>query len=308
MKRFLALFLSIAMLLSFTACGSSKEPAPTEAVTPPTTSTQPTVAPTEAPTEPPVVRSAMGETVLIDNEKITFTVVGVKDSEHAGLQLQVRCVNKTDRALLFSWDKVSVCGYMYDPFWVAEVSAGKTANSTIELDTFRLEQMGVDFVDEISFTLKIVDSENFMETPIVQQAFTIYPTGLNAETVQLPQRKPTEGQVVVADNENVRFVIEKADAVNASEYVLSVYAENKTDRDLIFSWDMVSVNGYMIDPFWAASVTAGKKICSEITFYRSDLDSNAIEDVKNIEFTLLVSNYDDWEADYLLKNTYTYNP
>lgn len=316
MKKMLTLLLCFAVLLSFAACGGSKDSGTVDATasaTIPVAQTQeptqaPTDAPTEAPTQPPVVSAMMGETVLVDQDQATFSITKVENNDHVGMQLHVQCINKTDRALLFSWDMVSVCGYMYDPLWVEEVAGGKTANSTIDFDTYQLEQMGIDSVDEISFTLRIVDSENWMEDPIVQQAFTIYPTGLNADTLQLPQRKPTEGQVVIADNENLRFVIEKADAKNASGYVLSVYMENKTDRNLMFSWDRVSVNDYMIDPFWATSVTAGKKACAEITFYRSDLESNAIEAVKNIEFTLLVSDYDDWEADYLLKNTYTYNP
>ena len=302
MKRLLILGLCLSLVLCLFGCGRTPEPTEPSQLPTKTTESQP-VLPTEASTEP-----EPAELVLVDKDDCAFTVTGYEDNAHLGLQIHVLCENKSDRPMMFSWSNVSVCGYMYDPFWVVEVSAGKTANSTIELDTFRLEQMGVDSVDEISFTLRIVDSENFMEAPLVQQAFTIYPTGLNAETLQLPQRKPAEGQVVIADDENIRFIIEKADTANAAEYVLSVYAENKTDRDLIFSWDMVSVNGYMIDPFWAASVTAGKKLCSEVTFYRSDLESNAIETVKNIEFTLLVSDYDDWEADYLLKNTYTYNP
>jgi hypothetical protein len=238
---------------------------------------------------------------------VTFTVEKAEASDHAAMQLQVQCVNKTDRALMFSWDKVSVCGYMYDPFWAEEVAAGKIANSTVYLDTYELENMGIHSVDEISFTLQIVDSENWMEAPIVQQAFTIYPTGLNAETVQLPQRTPTDGQVVIADDENVRFIIEQAEN-RASGYAVSVYMENKTDRNLMFSWDKVSVNGYMIEPFWATSVNAGKKACSTINFSSTDLDSNGITEISNIEFTLLVSDYDDWAADYLLENTYTYNP
>ena len=316
MKKILTLLLCLAVLFTFAACGSSKDPAPTDATasaTIPSTPTQahdqtPTEIPTEAPTQPPVAPTMMGETVLVDQAQATFTITKVENNDHVGMQLHVQCVNKTDRALLFSWDMVSVCGYMYDPLWVEEVAGGKTANSTINLDTYQLEQMGIDSVDEISFTLRIVDSENWMEDPIVQQAFTIYPTGLNADTLQLPQRKPTEGQVVIADNDDIRFVIEKANVENASGYTLSVYMENKTDRNLMFSWDMVSVNGYMVDPFWATSVTAGKKSCAEITFYRSDLESNSIEDVKNIEFTLLVSDYDDWDAAYLLENTYTYQP
>ena len=307
MKKYLALLLCMAMLMSLAACGGSETPAPTTATTPATVPTPVTDAPTDAPTQPPAPPVQMTETVLVNNDQATFTIKKAETSDHTAMQLQVQCVNKSDRALMFSWDMVSVCGYMYDPFWAEEVAAGKTANSTVYLDTYELEEMGIHAVDEISFTLRIVDSENWMEEPIVQQAFTIYPTGLNAETVQLPQRTPTAGQVVVAHDENVRFIIEKAEESSAG-YVLSVYMENKTDRNVMFSWDKVSVNGFMIEPFWATSVNAGKKACSEVTFFRSDLELNSIEHVSCIEFTLLVSDYDDWAADYLLENTYTYNP
>ena len=76
----------------------------------------------------------------------------------------------------------------------------------------------------------------------------------------------------------------------------------------MYSWDLVSVNGKMIDPFWATSVTAGKRTCSEISFYRSELESNGITDVSEIEFKLVVSDYDDWNAPNLLEQVYTYNP
>lgn len=303
MKKTFALLLSLLMLLSFAACGSS-EPAPTDATA---SATIPTERPTEAPTEPPVTQARMEETVLVDDENVTFTVTRAESNDHMGMQLQVQCVNKTDRALMFSWDMVSVCGFMYDPFWAEEVAAGKIANSTVYLDTYALEKMGITSVDKITFTLKVIDSENWMET-LVQEEFTIYPTGKTAETVQLPQREEMPGQAVIADNEDLHFVIEWADAEDASAYTLQVYMENRTDRNLMYSWDKVSINGYMVDPFWAMSVTAGKKACAEVTFYRSDLEESGIEEVSEIEFTLLVSDYDDWEADYLLEETYTYQP
>lgn len=317
MKRIFALLLCAAMLVSLAACGGSGESAPTDATasaTVPATqpSEAPTAAPTDAPTEaltePPVIRGEMAQTVLVDNEYASFTVIKAEKNEHLGMQLQVQCVNKTDSALLFSWDMVSVCGFMYDPMWAEEVSGGKTANSTVYLDTYQLEQMGIISVDEISFTLRVVDSENWMEEPFVQEAFTIYPTGLNAETLVLPQRADTAGQVVLVDDENVRFVIEWADAEDSAEYTLFVYMQNKTGKNLMYAWDQVSVNGYMIDPFWTMSVTAGNQACSEVIFYRSDLEANGITDVSDIEFTLLVSDYDDWEAAYLLEDTFVYNP
>ena len=308
MKRIFVLLLSILMLLNVAACGKSPEEPKADATVPATIPAESTEAPTVAPTTPPVTIVDSDENALIDNENVTFAITSIEDNAHMGMQLQVQCVNKTDRTLLFSWDMVSVCGFMYDPFWAEEVAAGKTANSTIYLDTYQLEKMDVASVDEISFTLRVIDSENWMEAPLVEEAFTVYPTGLNADTLVLPNRAPTDGQIVLVDNENLRFVIEWADSESASAYTVYVYAENKTDRNLMYAWDLVSVNDLMIDPFWAVSVAAGKKACSEVTFYRSDLEANGITEVSKIEFTLLVSDYDDWEADYLLEESYTYQP
>ena len=298
------------MLLSFTACGSTDSPVPTDATASATVPAE-VITPTEAEiTEPSTPENLLGNDIiqLVDNEQVAVHIVNIENNVHTGMQLRIQCENRTDRALLFSWDMVSVCGFMYDPFWAEEVSAGKTANSTVYLDTYELEQMDVTSVDEISFTLRVVDSENWMEAPLVEEACTVYPTGRNADTLILPNRSATEDQVVLADNEDLRFVIEWADEEDSSAYTVYVYMENKTDRNLMYAWDLVSVNDVMIDPFWAMSVAAGKKACSEVTFYRSELESNGITEVSDIEFTLLVSDYDDWEADYLLEETYTYQP
>ena len=310
MKRLTALLLSVIMLLSLTACGGADAPAPTDATASATIPTE-GITPTEAEiTEPSAPENLLGNDMiqLVNNENVAVYIVRIENNAHTGMQLRIQCENKTDRTLLFSWDTVSVCGFMYDPFWAEEVAAGKTVNSIIYLDTYELEQMDVTSVDEISFILRVVDSENWMEPPLVEEACTIYPTGLNADTLVLPSRAPTEDQVVLVDNDDLRFVIEWADEEDTSAYTVYVYMENKTDRNLMYSWDLVSVNDVMIDPFWAMSVAAGKKACSEVTFYRSELESNGITEVSDIEFTLLVSDYDDWEADYLLEETYTYNP
>lgn len=311
MKRIFTLLLCILLLLSLAACGGSEdERAPAAdtvpiATTPATEGTLPTQAPTEAPTEPRVIPENL---VLVDNDDVSFTVLKVENNAHMGMQLQVECVNKTDRTLMFSWDMVSVCGYMYDPFWAEEVAAGKTAISTVDLDTYALGKMGIDSVDEVTFTLRIYDSENWMDEPLVAEVFTVYPTGLSAETFTVPPQVFSENHVVIAENENVRFIIEGVSDEGEAGYRIHVYLENKTDRNLLYSWDLVSVNGKMVDPYWGASVGAGKRACTDITFLRSDLDQSGITDVSSIEFTLTVSDYDDFEADALLEETCTYNP
>ena len=113
MKRIFSLLLCVAMLLSLAACGGSEEVAPTTpavVATEPPQTVPPTEAPTVAPTEPPIAVSVPDEIPLVDHEDVTVVITGIENNEHLGMQLQIQCVNKTSRALMFSWDMVSVCG------------------------------------------------------------------------------------------------------------------------------------------------------------------------------------------------------
>ena len=311
MKRIFAFLLCAAALVLFAACGAAEESAPAETAAPATTAAAETAPPAQAPTEtlpePAGGSALLKDAVLFDSDAASFIITKVEESDHLGMQLHVQCINKSDRPLMFSWDMVSVCGYMYDPFWAVEVAAGKTANATVDLDTYALEKMGIASVDGITFTLRISDSENWMEAPVAEEVCTIYPTGLTADTFVLPRHPDAAEQVVICDDDNIRFVIEQLSGDDVSVR-LQVYVENKTDRNLMYAWDLVSVNGMMVDPFWATSVTAGKRACPEITFYRSELEANGITDISTIEFKLTVSDYDDWEAPNLLEQVYTYHP
>ena len=312
MKRLILLVLCLSMALSLCACGGST-PAPTE---PPLSATEtPTdapltgapTAPAQMPTEPPVDYTLSGQ-VLVDNESCAFTVTGTEFNEHLGLQLHVLCENKSDRTLMFSWNNVSVCGFMYDPLWAEEVAPGKKVNTTIGIDTYALEQMHVDSVDQIDFDLWVQDSEAFMDAPVVNAGFTLYPTGMTAETVKFPVYEPGATDTVIVDNEDLTFIVMNVDDELADYYTLNCYIANKTDKNLMISWDEVSVNGFMVNPFWAMSVAAGKQAYTEIIFYRSDLQEQDIEVVQDIEFRLQAYDNDNWDADYLLDEVYTFKP
>lgn len=313
MKRMMSLVLAVMMLLSLTACGGEPEPTettPAQTITEsiPETTGAPAEIPTQAPTAPPVTTHAMNENVLVDNEYCLFAVMEASTNEYTGMELQVRCENRTGSTAAFSWDAVSVCGIMYDPVWSAEAAAGETVISTVSIDTYALEACGITSVDEISFHLNVFDSENWMDAPYVSDYFTVYPTGLSAETVRFPQRKPVAEETVIIDNEEVTFIIERADDGDDLVYTLHCYLANKSGKTLMFSWDSVTVNGYQMFPTWSATVAPGKQAYSDITFLRSDLAENGIEDVEEIGFNLFVSDYDDFSEGYVADGIYTYRP
>lgn len=130
-------------------------------------------------------------------------------------------------------------------------------------------------------------------------------TGTVEEKVKNGETESFEAKVFV-DDENCSFAISGIDEDSFMGYTLKVDLENKTDKNLMFALEDVSVNGFMCDPFWANSVQGGKKAKSDISFLSSDFEELGIETVEEIEFTLRVYDEDDWSAPELVEKTFTY--
>ena len=312
MKRMICLILALAMIVTLAACGGKEEPVVTtatevtveidEAVAPETTEA-PTEEVTEATEAPAPVTPV--EMVLMDTEDCTFSVGMVTIDEMAGMQVAVTCVNKTQEALVFSWNDVSVCGLMYDPCWAVTVPAGETLVSQVEIDTYVLETMDIHAPDEITFQLNVVSSENWMDAPYVAEYFTIYPTGRNADSVVYPIREAVVSEQILVDDENMTFIIEYVEEQDLT-YVVKCYITNKTAETIMTNWENVTVNGEPVDPFWTALIAPGKSAYAQVVFNWSDLESVGIQEVEQIDFDLLAYRYDDWSE--LVHITATYLP
>lgn len=115
-------------------------------------------------------------------------------------------------------------------------------------------------------------------------------------------------EIILVDDENCTFKITAIEEDSILGYTLKAHLENKTDMELMFSLNNASVNGFMCDPFWAASVTPGMKANEEISFSDSDFARNGISDVTEIAFTLRVYDNNDWTAEHLVDDTFTIHP
>ena len=310
MKRMICLILALAMIFALAACGGKEVPVVTTATevtevtveideaTAPEATTEEVIETTEAPnTVMPV------EIVLLDNDACTFSVGPVSVNDLAGMQVQVTCVNKTEESLDFSWNNVSVCGMMYDPMWSVTVPGGETQVSKVEIDTYALETMDIQAPDEITFQLNVLSTENWMDAPHVEDYFTIYPTGLSADTVVYPVRETVASEVVLVDDDNLTFIIEFVEEQDFS-YVVRCYIVNKTQSTLMTSWENVMVNGQALDPFWTSLLAPGKSAYAQVHFDNGELQELGIEKVEEITFNLMAYDYADWMEVLNLPTTY----
>lgn len=304
-KNISAICMIVFLIVGLTACGSSKT----------TTGGSSTAADssTQSSSSSSVKKTAessytMGETVIVDNESCTFTVKSIELDDVWGFTLNVLCENKTDKNVMFSWDSVSVNGYMLDPFWATSVTAGNKANSTISFYDTDLADCGISTVDEITFMLSVYDMDDYSAPYILEEQYSIYPTGLDASTVKYPDRITKTGENTVIDDDNITFIILGDTTDGDYAYTLNCYIKNKTDKNLTFSMDDVSVNGFMIDPLCVETIAAGKSVYMDVNFADVDFEANSVTKVEKIDYTVTVYNSDDWSEDYLINSAFSYTP
>lgn len=115
-------------------------------------------------------------------------------------------------------------------------------------------------------------------------------------------------EIILRDDENCTVKITAIEEDGLWGYTLETYLENKTDKELMFSVSNASVNGFMCDPFWAVTVSAGMKANEEIHFMEEDLKRSGIETVTDIEYTLRVYDSNDWDAEDLVNEPVTIYP
>ena len=91
-------------------------------------------------------------------------------------------------------------------------------------------------------------------------------------------------------------------------YTVNLFLVNKTDKELTYSVDEASVNGFMADPFWATSVGAGKVAFASMSWSDSDFEDNDITTVEEIEMKFNIYDSEDWSADAIFNEVVTLNP
>lgn len=129
-----------------------------------------------------------------------------------------------------------------------------------------------------------------------------------SESVVTSAESPAPAETVLVDNDDITVVLTGTDPDDMFGYVLKLRLENKTDKTLMYSAENVSVNGFMVEPLFAQTVSAGNKANADFTIFDTDLEDNQISEVNEVKFSLRVYNDDDWTEDAIFEDELTINP
>lgn len=301
-KKFFAVILTMFLVASMSAC-SGKEESPKETAR----AASETTAEKETETaEQTSQKAEFQEQVIVDNENFVFKITSAEDDGVWGYTWKAYLENKTDKELMFALNNVAVNGFMCDPFWATTVTAGMKANEEISWATDAFEKNGIEDVAKVEFQLTIYDNNDLMADYLLDEKYIVYPRG--EEAFQQKEREAQESDIVLFDNDSCTMIITGFDPDNEWGYTMNAYLVNKTDKELMFASSDVAVNGFMCDPFWAESITAGNRSNVEISWMASDFEENGITEVESITLPMQVYNNRDFAEEALVEETFTVNP
>jgi len=299
MKKLTSLILTLILMLSLAACGGTT-PANDEEEKEPKKKVE-----SSEKTEDAEEVSDISATV--ENDECSIKITGVDTDNWMGYTLKAQLENKSsEKKYTFTVDSCSINGVKCDAFLYGDISAGKKANEEITFTTETLEENGIKKFTDIELTFRVYDSNDYLAEDALKETVHVYPYG--KDKVKKFERKAKSSDNVLVDNENVTVIVTGYEHDEIWGYTANFFLVNKTDKNLYFGANDVSVNGYMIDPFFIESVPAGKCAFSTMSWSDEKFEENDIADVESIEFVLSVSDADDFWADDLVNETFTLNP
>ena len=298
MKKLLALILTVLLLLSLAACGvdSSLDD-----------QNKPSQNGSGGSGNNGKNQITFNGLVAVDNAECSIKITEIDPDNIWGYTLKVQLENKSsDKAYMFSVESAAINGVQCDPFFASEVSAAKKANDEISFTDGDLEKIGIKDYTDIELTFRVYDSNDWSADDVVKETVHIYPYG--EDKAEKYVRIPQASDNVIVDNEYVTATVIGYEEDEIWGYTVNLFLLNKTDKDVMFSVEEASVNGYMADPFFAKTVYSGMCAFASMSWSDTTLEENGITAIEEIEFNLRVYNDDDWFEDDWVNETVTLNP
>lgn len=230
------------------------------------------------------------EQVLFEGNDFKITATGIEDGLF-GTDLKLLIENNSSQNITVQARNSNVNGFMVETMMSADVAAGKKANDSLTFETTGLKDCGIDSIATIEFSLHIMNSESWED--IVVTDTIVVNTSIASTYVQ----KVDDSGEVLFDSNGVKIV---GKGLSADDSFwgpgVIVYIENNTDRNIIIQTRDVSVNGFMVESIMSEEVVAGKKAMSAVQFLSSDLESNSITDITDVELYFTIVDSDSWDT------------
>lgn len=229
------------------------------------------------------------EKVLLDQDDIVITVVKLAEEKFLGPYFGLLIENNSETDIMVQAVDLSVNDIMVYPIFSEAVAAGKKANAKLGFFEEDLKDADIQLITDIEFKFHIFESDSW-DTIFISDAVEIQVEN----TGDYVQSYDFFGQVV--SDTDFKITLGKLVEDAFGEPGLEIFIENNSDENIMVMAQNTSVNGFMVNPYFSASLAPGKKYKGTIIFMQEDLDSNNIEVIEEIELYFSIDESGTWDS------------
>lgn len=245
-----------------------------------------TAADTEAASSQDIT---IDEQVLFDQDDIVVTATEYVYDSIWGEGIKVLIENNSAQNVTVGCNALIVNDYMITDLFSADVAAGKKSNETIYLSSSELEAAGIETVGQVEMYFYVYDESwnKLFDTDCVTIQTSEY---ANMDTT--PNDEGTE----LYNEGGIRIVGKTVDENSFWGTAILLYIENTSGRNVGVQCDDMSINGFMMTPYFSCDVYDGKKAIDDITIMSSELEENGIESIEDVELKFHIFDADTYDT------------
>ncbi len=224
----------------------------------------------------------ISEQVMFEKDGLRVTATEYVTDSIWGDGIELFFENNSTQNLGVSCKALIVNDYMISDLFSTNIAAGKKDYETLFLSSSELRAAGIENVGQIELYFYVFDSDSF-ETLYDCDCVTIQ----TSEYTNIDITPADVGQELYNEN-GIRIVGKFVDENSFWGAAVLFYLENKSGKNVYISVDNLSINGFMMTPYFSTELYDGKMSISDITLMSSELEQNGISSIDDIELAFKI--------------------
>lgn len=232
--------------------------------------------------------ATIDELLIYDENKVKIYAKNISYEDYSS-NINLLIENNYDKDLTVNVEGIAINGCMINSYLGAEVAAGKKVNDCIEIYDSDLAFIGIDTIATIEIVFSAYTSDDYEEY-FVAEAIVLE----TSEAESYNQTVDTSGDVAY-DKDGVKIIIQGTVEDEYEGKGIKIYVENGTNKFINVQSEDVSVNGFMLDPYFSTNITASNYSVTGMFFSEDELEENGIDKFEEIELSFTIIDYDSWD-------------
>lgn len=212
---------------------------------------------------------------IVATEYVTDSIWG------DGIKLLIE--NNKDKSIGIGCHALIVNDYMITDLFSTTVASGKKAYETMNFSNMALKEAGIDNVGKVEMYLYTYDPDTYStvdELGCITVKTSVYDS---------MDTTPNDLGAELYNKGGIRIVGKYVDENSFWGAAALLYIENNCGKNVKVHCDEMSVNGYMITPYFYSEVYDGKKAIDSITMLSSQLKESDIKQIEEIELNFRIT-------------------